>query len=61
MLQELWTEENSLVGRARREYDTDQVTWDSRGNRDRYLGRWVDRVTRDSRGNQDYDLGWWAD
>jgi hypothetical protein len=40
---------------VRQEYDTDcwtdQVTRDSRGNQDGYLGRWVDRVTQDSRGN----------
>jgi hypothetical protein len=47
------------VNRVRREYDmdqrTDQVTQDSRGNRDGYSGRRADRVTRDSPGNQDYD------
>jgi hypothetical protein len=47
------------------EYDidqqTDQVTRDSRGNRDGYLGQWADRVTRDSRGNRDGGSGQQAD
>jgi hypothetical protein len=49
------------VGRVHREYDTDRrtyrVTRDSRGNQDRYSGRWVDRVTWDSQGNRDAGSG----
>jgi hypothetical protein len=43
------------------EYDTDrridQVTQDSRGNRDGYSGRWADWVTQDNLGNWDDGSG----
>jgi hypothetical protein len=55
----------SQVGRVCQEYDMDRridrVTWDNRGNRDRYSIRWMDWVTRDSRGNRDGGSGQQAD